>query len=170
MPETIVINAGPVIALIAVLGDMAILPQLYHKVIVPYEVNEELIRKGLHHFDVAVYIQDRWLDRRLQPVALSTFLRNSLDRGEAAVIQTALNENIGTVCIDEAVGRRVARLNGLKHTGSLGIMLKAMERGNDINIYQAIRNMKAHGIWISQDLELQVYTLAKKIGRASTEI
>ncbi|BAU65351.1 DegT/DnrJ/EryC1/StrS aminotransferase family protein [Stanieria sp. NIES-3757] len=33
----------------------------------------------------------------------------------------ALHKNIQTVCIDEAVGRRVARLSGLSLTGSIGL-------------------------------------------------
>jgi predicted nucleic acid-binding protein len=35
-------------------------------------------------------------------------LLNSLDAGEASVIQLALNERIRTVCIDESAGRRLA--------------------------------------------------------------
>ena len=49
--------------------------------------------------------------------------------GEAAVIQLALEENIQTVCIDEAVGRRIARLNNLSLTGLIGILLRAKISG-----------------------------------------
>ncbi|WP_216594172.1 hypothetical protein [Synechococcus sp. PCC 6312] len=55
---------------------------------------------------------------------MAPYLLNSLDSGEAAVIQLALNQNIQTVCIDETSGRRIARLNGLNVTGSIGILLK----------------------------------------------
>ena len=44
-----------------------------------------------------------WLDKRTQPLKIGTALGNSLDKGEAAVIQLALYENFQTVCIDEAI-------------------------------------------------------------------
>ena len=46
MPKTIVINTGPLIAIIAGLGDLNILGKLYNSVIVPYEVTQEILAKG----------------------------------------------------------------------------------------------------------------------------
>ncbi len=45
MPETdkIVINTGPILALIAGLGDLNVLNSLYKRVVVPYEVCEEIM-------------------------------------------------------------------------------------------------------------------------------
>jgi len=56
-------------------------------------------------------------------------LRNSLDLGEAAVIQLALQHGIPLVAIDETVGRRFARLSGLTVTGAIGILLRAKSLG-----------------------------------------
>jgi len=80
---------------------------------------------------------------------IAPFLRNSLDKGEAAVIQLALNQGIETVCIDEAAGRRVARLNELKLTGSMGILLRAWKEKPDFSVPQAIERMQARGIRLS---------------------
>lgn len=66
---------------------------------------------GKHSFGLDVLKKAECFD--IQPVAvtLQVFLRNSLDRGEAAVIQPAMNLNYPLpVCIDQAVGRRAARL------------------------------------------------------------
>jgi predicted nucleic acid-binding protein len=79
----------------------------------------------------------------------SPFLLNSLDLGEAAVIQLALDENIQTVCIDEAVGRRIARLNNLQLTGSIGILLRAKSSGYPLRMQQAIQRMQQRGIRLS---------------------
>jgi predicted nucleic acid-binding protein len=68
------------------------------------------------------------------PLNISPLLLNSLDLGEAAVIQLAINENIQTVCIDEAAGRRVARLSGLSLTGTIGILLRAKKEGYPISV------------------------------------
>jgi predicted nucleic acid-binding protein len=75
-------------------------------------------------------------------------LQNSLDAGEAAVIQLALQEGIALVAIDESVGRRFARLSGLSLTGSLGILLKAKKLGYPILMKDAIQRMRQRGIWL----------------------
>lgn len=82
-------------------------------------------------------------------MSIAPVLLNTLDRGEAAVIQLALDENIETVCIDEAAGRRMARLNDLSVTGSIGILLRAKSEGYQFLMQEAIERMKAHGVWLS---------------------
>ncbi len=73
----------------------------------------------------------------------------SLDKGEAAVIQLAINEGIGTVCIDETVGRRLARLCGLQVTGSIGLLLRAKREGRLASMRQTVDQMRTRGIWLS---------------------
>ena len=90
-----------------------------------------------------------WLQKKETYLNISPFLLNSLDLGEAAVIQLALDENIQTVCIDEAVGRRIARLNGLSLTGSIGILLRAKSSGYPLLMKEAIARMQNRGIRLS---------------------
>jgi predicted nucleic acid-binding protein len=118
-PEKIVINTGSILALVAALGSLDVLSNLYKEVIVPYEVGQEIMAAGSSGFATKEFTEAAWPRKREQPVWPHPFLSNSLDVGEASVIQLALDEQIGTVCIDEAIGRRVARLNNLKLTGAL---------------------------------------------------
>ena len=55
MPNTgeIVINTGPIIALVAALGDLRILQSLYNRVLVAAEVCQELLENGPDRFAVA---------------------------------------------------------------------------------------------------------------------
>ena len=69
------------------------------------------------------------------------------------MIQLALNERIRTVCIDESAGRRMARLNGLLVTGSVGILLRARREGHPVSMREALQRMKSRGIWLSQSVE-----------------
>ena len=152
MPNTseIVINTSPLIAIVAAMGDFNVLQSLYTNVIVPFEVSQEILIGGTTGLSVTEFQADFWLKKQSVPVNISPILLNSLDIGEASVIQLALNKNISTVCIDEAVGRRIARLSGLADTGSIGILLRAKKEGYPLSIKTAIEKMLNHNIRLSQ--------------------
>ena len=119
----VVINTGPLIALAAALDDLEALAHVALRVVVPGEVFTECVA-GAHHDDAADKVRAATCcDIRPVFSALPPPLLDMLDIGEAAVIHTALTEDIATVAIDELKGRRVARLHGLQVTGSLGILL-----------------------------------------------
>lgn len=153
MPESsLVINTGPIIALTAATGSLSILPLLYSRVIVPYEVCNEVFSKdsslpGANELQSAVS-----LERRAHPIRIAPLLTQLLDRGEASVVQVALDEQIPLVCIDEHVGRRVARLNGLIVTGSLGILIRAKREGHPVCLSESIVRMREAGIFLSDRL------------------
>jgi predicted nucleic acid-binding protein len=150
MPETdtLVINTSPIIALVAALGDLQVL-KMYQQALVPFEVQQELLAGGVANFALPEFEAATWLNKRAKPVKIGTVLQNTLDLGEAAVIQLALDEDILTVCIDEAAGPRTARLHGLSVTGSVGVLLRAQREGYTFSMHEAIVRMKAHGIWLS---------------------
>lgn len=155
MPDArraIVIDTTPLIALAAGTGELEILRALYDRVIVPFEVTEELHAAGGDALGVAAFEKATWLERRAAAVPVSQLLGNTLDRGEASVIQTALNEGIALVCIDETVGRRVARMSGLTLTGSIGVLIKAQRQGYAVSIPQVLDRMREHGIWLSEEV------------------
>ncbi len=154
MPEarrSLVTNTTPLITLAVATGTLDILRGLYARVIVPVAVAEEILAQGNSAPGASAFLGATWLERG-RDVAVPSYLRNSLDRGEAAVIQTALQENIPLVCIDETVGRRVARLNGLTVTGSVGILVKARRMGYSVNLSDAVGRMREHGIWLSEEV------------------
>jgi predicted nucleic acid-binding protein len=148
-PARMAINTGPLIALVAAVGDLTVLRSLYTEVLVPYEVCQEILVGGSTGFAVAEFEAAIWLQKQQAPLNISPLLLNSLDRGEAAVIQLAIDENISTVCIDEAAGRRIARLSGLTLTGSIGILLRAKQSGYPFSMQQAISQMLNRGIRLS---------------------
>ena len=152
MPETkeLVINTGPLLALIAGIGDLSLLEKLYKRVLVPVEVCQEIEAGGASGFGINEFRKSSFIEKRSKSSKIKPFLRNSLDLGEASVIQLALEEDIQTVCIDEAMGRRIARLNGLKLTGSIGVLIRARKNGFDFSMREAINRMQTHGIYLSQ--------------------
>jgi len=152
MPETekLVINTGPLLALIAGIGDLSLLEPLYKRVLVPFEVCQEIEAGGASGFGVSEFRRSSLIEKRSNPLTITSFLQNALDLGEASVIQLALDENIHTVCIDESMGRRIARLNGLRLTGSIGVLIRAKKDGFDFSMREAINRMQSQGIYLSQ--------------------
>lgn len=150
--KTIVTNTTPLIALTAATGGLEILRYLYARVIVPYEVASEIRCGGQTCFGVDVFERSTWLEVKTAPTIITPYLNNTLDHGEASVIQTALQEAIDLVAIDETAGRRVARLCGLTLTGSIGILLKASASGFPVSMPEAISKMQSHGIWLSRQV------------------
>jgi predicted nucleic acid-binding protein len=154
MPELkeLVINTTPIISLIAATGALDMLPLLYSRVWVPFEVCQEIQVGGVDGFASVEFAQMNWLHKQDKPVNVSALLKNSLDAGEAAVIQLALQQGIPLVAIDETVGRRFARLSGLTVTGSIGILLRAKHLGYPLSMMEAIRRMRQRGIWLGDQV------------------
>ena len=150
--KEIVINTGPIISLVAATGNLNILSMLYKNVFVPYEVAQEILKSSIHKFAVKEFNEASFLTNIDNPLHISPILKNILDIGEASVIQLALNKKIQTVCIDEKVGRRVAKLNNLLLTGSIGILIKAKNKGYISSMKNAISEMKNKGIYLSENI------------------
>ena len=153
MPErspVLVSNTTPLIALAAATGSLDVLRAAYARVVVPWEVAQEVQAGGRESFGLDAFHGAQWLDIQPAPVTLQPFLQNSLDRGEASVIQTAMNPGVPLACIDETTGRRVARLSGLSVTGSIGVLLKAKRQGYPLSMPDALQRMRAQGIWLSE--------------------
>lgn len=121
--RVVISNTTPLIALTAATGSLELLRTIYVKVVVPYEVAQAIKAGGKESFGLDVFQQTSWLTIIDTPVVLPPYLKNVLDLGEASVIQTALQLGIRRVCIDETIGRRVARLSNMDVTGSICILL-----------------------------------------------
>ena len=150
--QTVVTNTTPLIALTAATGSLDALRFLYSRVVVPFEVAQEIRAGGHDAFGVDVFKSASWLEIGDAPVVLTPYLQNALDLGEASVIQTALDLGVKRVCIDETIGRRLARLSNLSVTGSIGVLIKAKSLGYDVSIPDALERMRQRGIWLSQEV------------------
>ena len=154
MPDLhrIVVNTGPLIALAAGLGELTILREMYSEVVVAAEVAAEIstLRSGL--FVQPPFARATWIRRQPSATPNSPWLSALLDPGEAAVIQLALDEKIPLVCINEAAGRRAAKLSGLQLTGSIGILLRAKREHRIPSLQVCLQAMRTNGVWLSDSL------------------
>jgi predicted nucleic acid-binding protein len=125
MDKRIVINTGPLIALMR-MEALEVAAKLDLVFIAPDEVRLELEAGAAAGHPP---VRPPWLAVQSLTSPLPVMVTSVLDAGEAAVIQLALDEGIGRVCIDELKGRRMALAVGLKVTGTLGLLGKAKREG-----------------------------------------
>lgn len=148
MNEQIVVNTSPIIAL----GKMQafdLISRLPLELICPSQVEAEIKtgeRKG-YAVSLPSFIKIRSLGSDLSPSRLA-----NLDNGEAAVIELALENNIGLVCLDELKGRRAATNAGLRVVGSLGLIGKAKALGLVNRLRPLVSLAQASGIYYDSKL------------------
>ncbi len=147
-----VINSSPLIALVAALPDFDALAGIVDKLIVPGEVLAELAAGG-HKDDTAGRVEAAtWCEVRPLLIPQVNPLLITLGSGEAAVIQSALDDDLPLVVIDEVRGRRAARLAGLTVIGSLGILVELHRAKLLDSVADAIHAMKQKGIHLAPNL------------------
>jgi hypothetical protein len=156
-----VINTSPAIHLHAVLpGGLGSLAGMIGEVIVPWEVGQEL---AAGHAKDATWQKIQSLpgiDHRSQRVIVHPLLSAQIDMGEAAVIQTALDEAHDAVILDDLKARRIAQTLGLQVTGTLGILLQAKQSGLLPSVRAVITILEKRGMWIAPALATRAIELA----------
>lgn len=142
MAEQLVINTGPLISL-AAMGVLDLPGTLPYTFICPQQVREELDageRRGY------LSVHPPWLVVMSLGRSLPRLESSTLGKGEAAVIELALERKIARVCIDEWKGRRAALTAGLHVTGVLGLLGRAKKLGLVSAVRPLIERAVAAGI------------------------
>jgi len=127
----IVSNTSPILNL-AIIGQLALAQRQFETVWISPAVLEELQldagRPGSSELSVA--LRAGWLRLAERPEQqIVALLRRELDQGEAEAIALALQWHAEYVLLDERNGRRIARSQGLKVTGVVGILIRAKQQG-----------------------------------------
>jgi uncharacterized protein len=124
----IIVSDTSPISNLAVVGHIHLLPKLFGNIIIPSIVYQELLANGVNHPVTQITLSVTWLEivsvsDRQQAIFLERL--NNLDPGEANAIALALELKADQLLIDERLGRREAKLQGLKIIGVMGILLAA---------------------------------------------
>ena len=126
---TVVVSDTSPIRALAHLDLLPVLHALFGKVLVPPAVVRELLDPPDRF--VSLVIADYSFLEACSPAdtGLVGRLRQTLDLGEAEAIALACEVRAEALLIDEAAGRGVARQMGLLPLGTVGLLLRAKERG-----------------------------------------
>ncbi|PNW58825.1 UNVERIFIED_CONTAM: nucleic acid-binding protein [Euhalothece sp. KZN 001] len=127
----IVISDTSVLSNLAVIDQVWLLKAIYHEVIIPQAVADELRNAGDEFPNIQTVLSFDWIKvRQANRIETIAALENDhlLDRGEAEAIALALELKAEELLIDERLGRREATRLGIPIIGILGILLVAKRR------------------------------------------
>ena len=162
MPESVIVNTSPIFYLYR-LRLLEILEKLYDIIIVPQAVIDEL-QRGKEQGEDVPNIQDyHWI--QIQQAKAPDYLKliTDLGSGETEVLALALEKPDSLMIIDERLARRIAKLQGLKFTGTIGVLLKAKKRGYITSISPLLEQRLELGFRISNRLKKDILKLAGEI-------
>ena len=157
----IICNTTPLIAL-ASIDSLKLLDALTEDWCVPEAVYKEAIVKDKPYSDVLL----KFLKGKIQKVTDMDAVKDLnifIDSGEAEVIQLASELDAPLVIIDERRGRNIAKLKGLTVIGTVGLLLKAKERGLIEAILPLVQEMKSKNIHLSKELIEKIKELSGEI-------
>ena len=152
MKPAVVCNTGPLIAL-AIINRIELLKSLFREVLIPETVHKEILEGGASLAGVSAYREISWIKVEPLHTAPDPLLDSTLDAGEASVIQLARQATVELVLIDERKARKLARsVYGLRVIGTARVLVEAKRGGLLENVSEAIREMRASGYWIHDDI------------------
>ena len=88
--------------------------------------------------------------------------RAKLHEGEVEVMLLAQEIGADTVIIDDGAARRTAEYLGLPLTGTLGVMIKAKQRGLLEAVMPVVQQMEQNGIFFSRELKERIRKLSNE--------
>lgn len=143
-------------------GLLDVLKMLYGKITIPEAVADELEVGRLR----AIYLPEissiDWITitrprgQRLLPLA------PDLGSGEREAIALAVETEDSLLILDDALARRHARLLGVKMTGTLGILLKAKQKGYLQRIDTVLDHLEELGFHLDAKTRSVVLKLAEE--------
>ena len=117
----VVCDTSPICYLLLI-GEIALLPQLYNQVLIPQAVQQELADERSPAIVQAQISQaPEWLVTQTVNISSDSELDN-LDPGERAAIMLAVATGANLVMLDDLLGRQVALSRQMTVTGLLGVL------------------------------------------------
>lgn len=144
----VVSDASPLNYLVLISAE-SLLPALFQSVLVPPAVVAELL-DARTPTKVRSFVSNLpgWLEVR-SPSHVDSSIE--LDAGEVEAIALAEELSATALLIDERAGRRIAKLRGLRVTGTLGVIELGAERGL-ISLPDAVHKLQGTGYRIADSI------------------
>ena len=161
MPEVVISNTSPIFYLHR-LRRLDLLQKLYQEIIVPKAVVAELEAGRRQGEDVPEIDDYEWIKIRAIRSPQILGLSTDFGRGETEVLALALEESDSLVIIDEKLARRIARLRGLRVTGTAGVLLKAKQEGHILAVKPFLYRLQEIHFHLSDNVLTLILSIAEE--------
>ncbi len=151
MPKVIV-NSTPIIVLCGI-GKLDVLQDLYQEIIIPSAVYQEITA-----IEDSVCMQiknaDSWIHvESIRDNSEKKMYKAKLHAGEVEVMILAQEQKADLVIIDDNAAKKTAKYLGLTVTGTLGVLLKAKNKGIVQEVAPLLVEMKRNGFYVDSVIE-----------------
>ena len=161
MPEVVISNTSPIFYLHR-LRLLDLLQKLYQEIIVPKAVVAELEAGRRQGEDVPELDNYEWIKIRAIRSPQILGLSTDFGLGETEVLALALEESDSLVIIDEKLARKIARLRGLRVTGTAGVLLKAKQEGHILAVKPFIDRLQEIHFHLSDNVRTLILGIAEE--------
>ncbi|MEW6378267.1 MAG: DUF3368 domain-containing protein [bacterium] len=151
MHSIVIVNTSPLFYLHR-LGCLNVLEKLYGEIIVPAAVLAELEAGGRTGGDVPHVAEYTWMQMRRATIPAFIKMIPDLGQGEAEILALGCEESEPLLIIDDALARRIAKLQAFKITGTGGVLLKAKQKGYIGELRPILEHLKEAGFYLSDKL------------------
>lgn len=153
----VVADTSALVAL-AACDALSLLDPLFQEVRVPAAVHREctVLRKpGVERLED--YLRDKVVEVDLEDFVIAVA---GLGRGELEAMALYKHLRADRLLVDDQRARKVAQLNGIEVVGSLGVLLRAKERGLIAEIRPLLSALQAAGVHYGEQLVSEALRLA----------
>ena len=149
--KTIISDTSCFIAL-ANIGELNLLQFLYKQIVTTTEIAKEF-GESLPDWVKIIAVSDK---------AKQQLLETYIDKGEASAIALALECENPLLILDDHKARKLANNLKLNHTGTIGVILAAKQKGIIPMVKPLLEKIKQTNFRLSADLELQALIQANE--------
>ena len=161
MPEVVISNTSPIFYLHR-LRCLDLLQKIYQEIIVPKAVVAELEAGRKQGEDVPAIDSYEWIKIRAIRSPQIMGLSTDFGPGETEVLALALEESDSLAIIDDKLARRIARLRGLRVTGTAGILLKAKQKGHILAVKPFLDRLQEIHFHLSDNVRTLILSTAEE--------
>ncbi len=163
MPNRVVIvNSTPIIAL-AVINKLHLFKDLYGEIIIPKAVQDEVMAKEDSVTRLALAGSKGWIiTKTITNIDAKKFFKVQLHDGEVEVMILGKELEADLLVIDDYTAREYAKYLDFRITGTLGVILRAKEKGIIKAVKPLVLDLIEHGIYIGEKLYQDIIKIAKE--------
>ncbi len=152
----VISDTTPIISLLK-LNRLDLLKELFGTVFVPQSVLEELTINEKYSVEAEMIFKSEFIETKsvFDATAVNVLMKvNMLDRGESEAIVLFCELNAEILLMDERRGREIAQKLGINLSGTLGILMKAFDKGllNKSEILNCLNELQKNNRQISENL------------------